>query len=79
MICYIKSRSASSIHSTVLCFDKMVMCTMSVTLLKILSLMNVTKYSRTPIFRINWDGETSAHVENWEDWTLLSKKAALRV
>ena len=29
------------------------------------------KYSRTPLIRINWDGEPSEYAENQHNWTFL--------
>ena len=68
MVCCIKSRSFSSIQNTVPCFDKMVMsCHVRNIVKKYLPVMNVTKYSRTPLIRINLDGEPSAYAENLDN------------
>jgi len=31
------------------------------------------KYSRTPLIRINWDGEPSGYAENPDNWIFLLK------
>ena len=36
-------------------------------------------YSRTPLIRINWDGEPSGYTENTDKWIFLWKKATLGV
>jgi hypothetical protein len=30
-----------------------------------------SEYSRTPLTRINWDGEPSGHAENPDNWIFL--------
>ena len=37
------------------------------------------KYSRIPLIRINWDGETSGYAENPDYWIFLCKQATLAV
>jgi hypothetical protein len=32
------------------------------------------KYSRTPLIRINWDGEPSKHAENSNNWTFFEER-----
>jgi hypothetical protein len=41
--------------------------------------MNTSKYSRNPIIRINWVGESSGYAENPDKWIFLSKQAKLAV
>ena len=36
-------------------------------------------YSRTPVTRINWDGEPSGYAENLDNWIFLSKLVTLGV
>jgi hypothetical protein len=31
----------------------------------------ITEYSRTPLIRINWDGEPSGYAENPDDWIFI--------
>ena len=37
------------------------------------------QYSKTPLIRINWDGEPSGHAENPDNWIFLWKQATLVV
>jgi hypothetical protein len=36
-------------------------------------------YSRTPLLRINWDGEPSGYAENPDNWIFVSKYTTLAV
>jgi len=33
----------------------------------------LSEYSRTPLIRINWDGEASEYAGNPDNWTFLGK------
>ena len=41
--------------------------------------ISVSVYSRTPLIRINWDGELSGYAENPDKWIFLGKQATLAV
>jgi len=32
------------------------------------TIIHGTKYNRTPIVRVNWDGESTGYVENPDNW-----------
>jgi len=36
-------------------------------------------YIRSPLIRINWDGETSGYAENPDNWIFLCKSATFAV
>jgi hypothetical protein len=41
--------------------------------------MSSGNYSRTPLIRIDWDGEASGYAENPDNWTFLWKYSTLTV